>query len=504
MNRFRGKIAKNAVSNLVRGGATAIVAFALPHFLAHSLDPARFAAWSLILQIAAYASILDFGLQTAVARFIAQALELNHFDRVRKLIETALAMLSLAALLALAAVGVIVLCAGSLFHGIPPGLLSEFQVAALVMAAGAALLLPLSTFTGVLIGMHRNELPALAIGGSRLLGGGAAIVAAHYTHSLVLIASCVAAPNLAGGLLQAVFVSRHLPGVANLRVWMDRAAALGFLRYCAGLTIWSFGMLLISGLDVTIVAHFQFEAAGYYALASTLMALFASSNSSVLSALLAPFAAMQANGQFDRMRDIVIRSTRISALFSFICASVLIAYGGSLLRLWVGPYYAYRAYPILVVLTLAQALRLMGNGYSIALLATGHQNRSIGPAVVEAVTNLAASLWAVTRFGAIGVAFGSLFAVFVGMPIAFIFVVRPSESLTVTRTDLALRGMLRGLLPCLPLLACSVFVALRHPMPAQSLFLWALAIAFGLGIFRSLEHTFQALRSDYGSPDPQS
>jgi O-antigen/teichoic acid export membrane protein len=502
MNRLRWTVAKNAVSNIVRGGATAIVAFALPHFLAHSLERDRFAAWSLILQIAAYASVLDFGLQTAVARFIAQALELNQADRIRHLIETALAMLSLAALLALVVVGVIVVCAGTLFHGIPNGLLHEFQVATMVMAAGAALLLPLSTFTGALIGMHRNELPALAIGGSRLTGAAAAILAAHYTHSLIPIAICVAVPNLAGGLLQAIFVSRRLPGAAHLRIWMDRGAAIGFLRYCAGLTIWSFGMLLISGLDVTIVAHFQFEAAGYYAIASTLMALFASSNSSVLSAFLAPFAAMQASRRFDRMRDLVIRSTRISTLVGFICTSVLVAYGGALLRLWVGQYYAYRAYPILVVLTVAQAIRLTGNSYSIALLATGHQNRSIGPAVVEAVTNLAASLWAVTRFGAIGVAFGSLFAVFVGMPTAFIFIVKPDASLTVTRTDLAVKGMLCGLLPCLPLLACSAFVALRHPTPIHSLFLWALSIACGLAILLRQERGFQVMRPDFGAPGP--
>ena len=61
MKPLRLTVVKNAVANLVRGGATAAVAIALPRFLTRSLDPERYAAWSLILQIAAYSSFLDLG-----------------------------------------------------------------------------------------------------------------------------------------------------------------------------------------------------------------------------------------------------------------------------------------------------------------------------------------------------------------------------------------------------------------------------------------------------------
>src|ERR1700761_5449709 len=100
MKPLRITIIKNAVSNLVRGGATAAVAIVLPRFLTRSLDSERFAAWSLILQIAAYASYLDFGLQTTVARFIAQAIELKQTERQQKLVNTALSLLTAAGLAA--------------------------------------------------------------------------------------------------------------------------------------------------------------------------------------------------------------------------------------------------------------------------------------------------------------------------------------------------------------------------------------------------------------------
>jgi hypothetical protein len=48
MKRAGTLIAKNAFANLMRGGATAIVALTPPHFLTRSLGHDRLAAWSLL------------------------------------------------------------------------------------------------------------------------------------------------------------------------------------------------------------------------------------------------------------------------------------------------------------------------------------------------------------------------------------------------------------------------------------------------------------------------
>lgn len=488
MKRLHWTVAKNALSNVVRGGATAIVAVALPHFLAHSLDRDRFAAWSLILQIAAYASFLDFGLQTAVARFIAQALELQQHDRVKKLIETAFAMLALAAILAMIVIGIIVFYAGSFFHGVPQSLLHEFQVATLIMALGAALLLPLSTFTGVLVGMHQNEFTAYTVGGSRLTGAAIAIAASHYTHSLTVIALCVAIPNLLGGLLQMVIVGGRLASARLRRITVDKEAAIGFLRYCAGLTVWAFGMLLISGLDITIVGHYQFREVGYYAIAATFTSIFASANSSILSAFLAPFSAMQASGRLDQMRMIVIRATRINCLFNLAATAVVIAYGQPLLKIWVGEIYATQAYPILVILMVTQAIRLVGSAYSIALMATGYQNSGIPPAIIEAGINLTMSLYLVRHHGAIGVAYGSLIGAVIALPSLFFFCVHIREGLTVSRYDLGLRGIAGGLLPLVPATAWGTYIVIGHPTLLWATAGWLCSIVLGLFSYRLMQN----------------
>jgi hypothetical protein len=170
MKQIGAIVAKNASANLIRGGATAMVALALPHFLTRSLDHDRFAAWSLLLQLSAYTTYLDFGVQTAVARFLAGYIERGDGKHRDRLVCTALALLCLAAVLAVVVIVVVLWQLPNLFHGISSELMPEFRLAAAILGASVVLALPFSAFSGVLLGLHRNEYVAAAVGGSRLLG----------------------------------------------------------------------------------------------------------------------------------------------------------------------------------------------------------------------------------------------------------------------------------------------------------------------------------------------
>ena len=61
---------KNAIANVARGSAAALVAILLPPFLTRLMSSDAFGAWSLVLQLCAFVGYLDFGIQTAIGRFI--------------------------------------------------------------------------------------------------------------------------------------------------------------------------------------------------------------------------------------------------------------------------------------------------------------------------------------------------------------------------------------------------------------------------------------------------
>ena len=451
MKGLRFSVTKNALANLVRGGATAAVAIILPRFLTRSLDAEHFSAWSLILQIAAYASYLDFGLQIAISRFVAQAVELEQRARQAKLVSTALLLLSLAGLIALTLISIIIWLFPNLFHGVSHSLLPDFRSASMVLSLSACLLLPLSTYTGVLIGIRRNEIPALAIGGTRVMGAAAAIVAAHSTQSLTVLAFCVGFPNLLGGLMQMV-VARKL--TADSRAHLRHVSLIigrELLRFCTGLTVWSFAMLLVSGLDVTIVGHFRFAAVGFYSLAAMLITFFSGLTNSALSALMAPVSALHARGDSSRILGIVLMTTRITTIVNSAMTAAIFLWGDAMLRAWVGPVYAANALPILKILAVAQTLRLMFAPYSLMLISIGEQNKGISAAVCEAVVNLGASILGMILLGPIGVAWGTLAGAFCAVLWVLLHTMPSVGEVRVSLREFTIQAVLLGSIPCLPL-----------------------------------------------------
>src|SRR5216684_3067980 len=69
------RLAKNAVANLARGAAGGVAALILPPVLVRHMSQLDYTIWVLVLQIAAYGSYLDFGLQTSIGRYVAFANE---------------------------------------------------------------------------------------------------------------------------------------------------------------------------------------------------------------------------------------------------------------------------------------------------------------------------------------------------------------------------------------------------------------------------------------------
>ncbi len=484
MKRLGFTVIKNAFANAARGGASAIVALVLPHFLTHALSVDRFAAWVLMLQIAAYSNYLDFGIQTAIARYVAQTMERGDYEGRDRIVSTALAFLILAGALALLISALVAWNIPRLFPGAPLHLIGELRGGVMVLAAGDALLLPLSTFTGILVGLHRNEYPALAIGATRVLGAGAVLVTIHFTTSLLWLACCIAGFNLLGGLLQYRFCRSLLPDLRLRPASVTRTVAGELLYYCTGLTAFSFGMLLVGGLDLTVVGYFSFGKTGYYAIASTAIAFMVGLGGSVYSALMTPLAVLQERGDRERIRNLILSGTRLGGYASLLLIVLVLVAGSPLLTIWVGPVYAQQALPILEILLWAQALRLTGSAYSVALVATAQQNYGIAAALAEGLTNLAASILGAHFLGPIGVAWGTLAGAFCGVLWLVLYVMKKVRQVPVDRLAFVREAFLRPAFCLLPLLAYAVFRVRPHPSLAEAAAAGSALLLTALLLFR--------------------
>jgi len=323
--------------------------------------------------------------------------------------------------------------------------------------------LPASVFNGVFVGMQRNEIPAATIGGSKLLSALLLILAARHGVGLIGLASILAATNLASYVVQfmiflalATQVRLSLEGVVN-------RTARELASYCGSLTVWTSAMLMITGLDLTIVAYFQFESVAYYAVAASAVSVIVGATNAIFSAMLPSAAVLQARGHARELGSLVLITSRYGMYVLLFVGIPLVLLAPKALMLWMGALYAVKAAPLLRWLVIANIIRLSGTPYSVAVLATGQQRLVLVSPILEGVTNLVCSVVAAHFLGAVGVAIGTFIGAVVGTLANLLYNMRRTREIDLSISRYVEETLTLPVACCLPLLLSSCAVASMHP-----------------------------------------
>lgn len=454
--RERLIVVKNAVANIGRGSAASIVAVFLPPFLTRSMSSEAFGAWSLVLQLGAYVGYFDFGIQTAIGRFVAHSTERRDLVHRDGIVSSAFVMLSALAILAALAICVVAALLPELFHQIHRQLIFETRVTLLLVGGSLAISLPSSVFSSTFVGLQRNEVPAAVIGISRLLGATLVVLAVRFGGSLVSMGAVTAAVNLASAVVLFALMRKLLPAITISLSQLSWASVREIVDYCTSLSVWSFGMLLVTGMDLTIVGIYRFNQVGYYAVAATLVTFLNGLFGALYSALGSPAAVLHARNDRAGLGGMVATSTRVAMLALLAVGFFMVIAAKPLLRIWVGPEYAQHAAPLLQILVAANMLRICISPYIIAMIGTGEQRKIILVPLIEGVVNLGMSVLLVRRVGAAGVAWGTFIGSFVSLGGHLIYTIRRSESVDLRPLQYLYSSLLRPLACGIPALLCAV------------------------------------------------
>jgi O-antigen/teichoic acid export membrane protein len=456
---------KNAISNVVRGGSSAVVAIALPPFLTRLMSPNAYGAWSLVLQVSAYVGYLDFGIQTAVGRFVAYANEKGDAEHRDRIVSTSLAALSVAGILGLAGISTIAALIAHTFLRIPHNLLADAQLSLLLVASSLAIGLPASVFNGVFIGLQRYEIPAFIVGGSRIVSAVLLVYVVRQGGSLTRMGIAMAAVNLFSYGLQYLMYRKLVPTIKLSIRLISRDTVRELWDYCLSLSVWSLAMLLVSGLDVLLVGYFQFDAVAYYAVAATVITFLAGLQNAVFGVMIPAVAVEHARGDLAGIGRSIITATRYGFFLLLVTGLPLVFASRRILTVWVGAIYGQRGSLILQVLVIANIVRLSMTPYVMGLVGTGQQKLVIVTPLLEGFSNLVVSVIAGYFFGATGVAIGTLVGSVVGVAGNFFYNMRRTESVNFRITDYVRDGLLRPVICAFPLsIAC---IVLRWNTPSS-------------------------------------
>lgn len=463
MTAINSVIARNASANLVRLLGSGFVALSLPALLARWLPSDTYSAWALLLQWTAYLSFLDFGMQTAVSTFIARANELANSDERNGISSTAFTLLSIASIVGLMLVGIASWQLPHVFPEMPRQLQDQARTALLVMGGSFVLGLPVSVIHATFIGLQRNQVPTFLILVNRATMAGLVALAAHQHWGLPAMGVAVAVANLFSYAATYVAWQRLAPYI-KIRISLARRDDFKQISgYCAATSVWLLGMLMVSGLDLTIVGIFDYSATAYYAVAATLTNFLSQAQGAILSAWLPASAVLAARGDDKGLGFMLVSSTRYGMLVLLAMALPLLLASNSVLSVWVGTSYAARSTVLLQVLLVANVVRLCALPYATLLLGTGQHRKGMLSPLGEGITNVGASILGGYLLGAIGVAIGTLIGSFVGVALHVLYNMPRTSLIAVDRHLLLRHGVLRPMLCAAPmvLLLLSQFVTSR-------------------------------------------
>jgi O-antigen/teichoic acid export membrane protein len=297
----------------------------------------------------------------------------------------------------------------------------------------------------------------LTTGGARLFSALGIIAAALTGRSLVVMAAIVAAANLLSYCAQYLALRRIAPDVRFQPSLIRRSTARDLSGYCFGLTVMSFSMLLVTGFDLVLVGRFEFAAVTPYSVAASMTALMSGLLFAIINVIMPHATTLHAREKAEAMGRLVITSTRISVLLLVLTGAPMFIYAGPIIHLWIGQRYVASGAPLLAVLIIANIIRLIGQPYSIIIVAAGQQNYIKVSPLSEGISNFIASVILGSLFGGIGVALGTLFGSIVSVASHLWYSMpRTKRVIKFSRRDFVVSGVLSPLLWTCPLLATAV------------------------------------------------
>lgn len=402
------RIIGNIFSNWANLSVTVALAFWVSPILINALGKELYGAWTLVVSITGYFTVLDFGVNTAIVRYISSSAAQKDHEKSRSVYSTSLTIFgttSLVVLLLSSVVGYFFQDFFKLYHIPRTYLYLVFMISMLDLAWG----LVCSVFFGALAGLQEFK----------FLNGSSVLV------NLIKSAVLVALLKSGYGLMTVASLQLAASAVRSLSHYLLLKIKYSHIYYhkgnvnCATVkliynySIYSFIIavalkLLFYTDSVVIGSLINVSAVVFYAIPSTLLDYLEKFVWSMIAVLVPVISSNEATGKGANNIRLYITGTRYTLLVSLPIVISLYFYGSDFIRLWMGPEFGERSLWVLRIL-------LIGYGFSFSQLIAHGILKGISKhkvlahiLAVEALANICISVALARYYDIEGVAVGTL------------------------------------------------------------------------------------------------
>ncbi|MFH1716995.1 MAG: oligosaccharide flippase family protein [Planctomycetota bacterium] len=409
------RLVYNTFFNVATLTANAIIGFFMIPFFLGQLGDIRYGVWLLIGgTIFRYAPLLSMGLSSSINRYIPVYLAKNNDEGVQRVISTSVFFFAALAVVLICLSIVIYFNVGSWF-AIEPELVGTAGRLVLIVGFCFAFAMPFQPSYAVLSGLQRYGIANLVSLVILLLRTMLVVVLLLRGYGLLTTGIVYGLSEIAGRILQTVFVRRLLPAASLSLAKIDLQLLREMLAYGINTLLYAMGAIIIyyaSNLVIGIflgtaeISQFAVATAGVLLLSQLLLAFTAAIKPAV--------SDLDARNDHEKVRQIATLTQKYSLLLIIPGGFFLIAMGREFLHVWVSDRFADpevidRMATILAILTVGHCLMLAQHSNFLVLVGRG-QHRIFGAlTALMGLLCVSVSLVSLTVFdaGLVGIAWSN-------------------------------------------------------------------------------------------------
>jgi O-antigen/teichoic acid export membrane protein len=398
----------NVLANWASLVVGTIVSIFLSPYIVHTLGDTAYGVWVLVGSLVGYLGLLDLGTRGAVTKYVATYHAARRHEDAGRIASTALLLFGGLGLVTVVASGALALLVNHAFH-VPAELVGVARTVILLSGLNVAVSLVSGVFGGIVVARQRFD--AL----------NAVNIAVTLVQTLAIVVALQAGTGLVGLALVQLAVSLLRGGAGAWLSWRiypelplrGRAWSLTDLR-----TIVSFGLsaaaihvagAIINYSDALVIGAFLPVAmVTFFAIASMMTDQIRVVIAGISQPLTPMVGALEGGHRSGDIGAVFLQGARFATLTVLPMVLTLEIRGSSFIGIWMGPAYAAPVGAVLTVLAVA-VWAVAGFQVATATMIGINRHRGLIPVfAVEAIVNVFLSIILLSRFGIVGVAWGTV------------------------------------------------------------------------------------------------
>lgn len=385
--------------------AGAIIGLILMPFIIRSLGDKMYGLWIFIGSFLGYYGLMDFGLNSAVQRYISREVGRKDYHEVNKVVNTSLLIFSLIGVFALLISGGIAFLVPLIIKNVTE--VSLFRKVVFILGMNFALGFPLRVFSGVLYAHVRYDLNAIIELVKLTLRTILIIIFLKRGYGIVALAMITFILDISGYLTK-YFLVRYLYKLIKLsRDYIAKEKVRALFSYSVFTFIARIADQLRFNFDSLVIVTFMgLSSVTLYSIGSRLIRYLLEFVNASIGLTMPIFSQYEGLGDFGAIKEKYVLMTKISTYLGFLLGGTLIIFGKDFMLRWMGNEYV-KSYTVLVILIIGiigEIAQITGTEMLYGL--SKHKYFTISNSI-EGLANLFLSVILVKHYGIFGVALGT-------------------------------------------------------------------------------------------------